>query len=93
MSSTLIVILITVGAVALFVVGLSLTQMIKGHNIKSEIGENEHMQERGIKCVVQEAREADGLSGCDPSSAGCGASDCATCTVAPEADGNHPERG
>ena len=49
MSNALIVILIAVGLVAFFVVGMSLTLIFKGHNIQSEISENENMRARGIK--------------------------------------------
>ena len=41
MPTWLIVFLFAVGAVALFVVGMSLTLMIKGHNIDSEISTKE----------------------------------------------------
>ena len=40
MPSWLIVILCAIGAVALFVIGMSLTIMIKGHFIESEISTN-----------------------------------------------------
>lgn len=79
MSSTLVIILFAVGALALFVVGMSLTLIFKGHNIKSEIGDNEHMKERGIKCVIQEAREQEsGTEGC-PDDPSCGEADCRSC--------------
>lgn len=76
MPTWLIVFLFALGAVALFVVGMSLTLMIKGHNIDSEISTNKNMQRLGIKCAVQEAREemADGdcaAPGCSGNCAGC----------------------
>lgn len=58
MSNWIIVILCAVAAVALFVAGMSLTLMLKGHHIDSEISTNKEMQRRGIKCAVQETREA-----------------------------------
>ena len=58
MSNWIIVILCAVAAVALFVAGMSLTLMLKGHHIDSEISTNKQMQRRGIKCAVQETREA-----------------------------------
>lgn len=64
MPAWLIVILCAVAAVGLFVVGMSLTLMIKGHPIDSEISTNKEMQRRGIKCAVQETREADGTARC-----------------------------
>ncbi|MDE7305493.1 MAG: hypothetical protein K2N04_06230 [Alistipes sp.] len=66
MPSWLIVILCTVAAVGLFVAGMSLTLMLKGHHIDSEISTNKNMQRLGIKCAVQETREADGTADCDP---------------------------
>ena len=76
MPTWLIVFLFALGAVKLFVVGMSLTLMIKGHNIDSEISTNKNMQRLGIKCAVQEAREelADGdcaAPGCSGNCAGC----------------------
>ena len=53
MSNWIIVILCAVAAVALFVAGMSLTLMLKGHHIDSEISTNKEMQRRGIKCDVE----------------------------------------
>ena len=60
MPTWLIVFLFALGAVALFVVGMSLTLMIKGHHIDSEISTNKNMQRLGIRCAVQESREDSG---------------------------------
>ena len=69
MSSILVVIVASIIVVAFFFVGLGLTRMVKGHNIQSEISTNPHMQERGIKCAMQQEREAQleamGEDGCD----------------------------
>lgn len=59
-----IVLLCSIAAVALFVLGMSLTLMVKGHPLDSEISTNEEMRRRGIKCAVQETREADGTAAC-----------------------------
>ncbi len=64
MPNWLFILLISILAVGFFVVGLSLTQLIKGHPIESEISTNKEMQRRGIKCAVQETREADGSAAC-----------------------------
>ncbi len=56
MAPWLIVILFSVGAVLLFAVGLSLTLMIKGHHIDSEIATNSHMRARGITCPAADGR-------------------------------------
>ncbi|MBR2400145.1 MAG: hypothetical protein IKB03_00105 [Tidjanibacter sp.] len=72
MSTIFVVIIISVAVVAFFMIALSLTQMIKGHPIQSEISTNPHMQQRGIKCAMQQEREAQleamGKEGCDTNS-------------------------
>ncbi len=81
MPDTLVVILIAVLVVALFVVAMSLTLIFKGHNIRSEISQNDELRRRGIKCAVQEARE-EALGGTDCAGEGlCGEENCASCSV------------
>ena len=75
-----IVILCAVAAVALFVAGMSLTLMLKGHHIDSEISTNKEMQRRGIKCAVQETREAMQQADCSDTSGLC-SGNCAGCDV------------
>lgn len=82
MSSGLLIFLIAVGAVAFFVVGLSLTIIFKGHYMDSEIGENKHMKKRGIRCAAQQIRgEEAALRGAPAGSGECGATGCGSCTV------------
>ena len=75
MTSFWFTVIIAVVAVGLFAIGLSLTLIFRGHHIKSEIGENENLRERGIKCAIETMREEAGeTSGCerfDRSAAGC----------------------
>ena len=71
MSNWIIVILCAVAAVALFVAGMSLTLMLKGHHIDSEISTNKEMQRRGIKCAVQQADCSDTSGLCSGNCAGC----------------------
>jgi hypothetical protein len=82
MATWLVILIFSVGAVVLFVVGMSLTLLIKGHHIDSEIATNKNMQARGITCAVQDARAAEhnGSTG-DLSCADslCGNHNCATC--------------
>ncbi|MEG1623017.1 MAG: hypothetical protein RR330_06580 [Alistipes sp.] len=78
MPTWLIVILCAVVALALFVLGMSLTLMLKGHNIDSEISTNKHMQERGIKCAIQEMQEE--VNAADCKEAGC-TGNCAGCDI------------
>ena len=90
MPSWLFVVLVTVAAVGFFVLGMSLTLMIKGHHIDSEISTNKEMQRRGIKCAVQETREADGTADCAPGSPlpGC-TGNCGACDIEHGADAPH----
>ena len=82
MSTTWIVILIAIVLVAFFVLGMSLTLMIKGHHIDSEISTNKDMQRLGIKCAVQETREADGSAECSDSHTAAGCSgNCGACDI------------
>lgn len=77
MANWLIVILIAIGAVGFFVIGMSLTLMIKGHHIESEISTNKNMQRLGIKCAVQESRED---TGTDCADIGCHGN-CSSCDI------------
>ena len=84
-----IIFVIAIGAVALFVLGLSLTQIFKGHPIDSEIGTNRHMRHRGIRCTAGEFMREEGKrsEGTNPTETGCavckpetnGTADCCTC--------------
>ena len=82
MPTWLILLLCAILAVGLFVLGMSLTLMIKGHNIDSEISTNKNMQKLGIKCAVHETREADGGADCSDGQgvAGC-SGNCAACDI------------
>ena len=78
MSPTLAVILIATALLGLFVVGLSLTLIIKGHHFDGDISTNENMRRLGIKCPVREARED--LRGEDCSDFGCSGT-CSSCDI------------
>lgn len=80
MPSWLVVILVAIAAVGLFVLGMSITIIFKGHFIDSEISTNKNMQNLGIKCAVQETREDMGQADCSDGSVGCGGN-CAACDV------------
>jgi hypothetical protein len=77
MSSAITVIVVAVAAVAFFVLAMSLTLIIKGHHIDSEISTNKDMQRLGIKCAVQETREDMASENCDdnPCSGNCAGCD------------------
>lgn len=78
MANWLIVFLCALGAVLLFVIGMSLTLMIKGHDIDSEIATNKNMQRLGVRCAVQETRSDDGTADC--TDAGC-SGNCSACDI------------
>lgn len=50
----LIVILISVAAVGLMTLGLSLTYIFKGHHIRGEVSSNPDMQRLGLECPARE---------------------------------------
>ncbi len=83
MSNLLIVILLSVGAVALFGLAMSLTLIIKGRYMDSEISTNKNMQRLGIKCAVHQAREDNGLADCSDVGVGCSGS-CSACDIEAE---------
>ena len=64
-STILVVVLVSIGFVGFFFLGMSLTQIFKGHDIDSEISTNKDMQRLGIKCAVQESREDTGTDCAD----------------------------
>lgn len=86
MSGVLLLFLISIGAVAFFVLGLSLTLIFKGRPIDSEIGDNRHMQKRGIRCTASQFHEeeallrgkeaGDGLYTCASCNPSCDRTDC-----------------
>lgn len=78
MSNYLLVLLICIGAVAFFVVGLSITLILKGHFVDSEISTNKNMQKLGIRCAVQESRTDE--QGVNCNDIGCGGN-CAGCEI------------
>lgn len=83
MPSWVMVVGISIVAVGLFVLGMSLTLMIKGHHIDSEISTNKNMQKLGIKCAVQETREMDGTAACSEDASpleGC-SGNCGACDI------------
>ena len=79
MPSWLIVILFAGGAVAFFAIALSITLMVKGHHIESEISTNPNMKKLGIKCAVQETREDMAAEDCESDSVCTG--NCAGCDI------------
>ena len=81
MATSLYTILLVIGisilGVGLFFLGMSLTQIFKGHDIDSEIATNKNMQRLGIKCAVQESRED---TGTDCADLGCHGN-CSSCDI------------
>lgn len=92
MSSVWVIFLIAVVAVGLFVLGLSITLMRKGHDLESDVGSNREMKRLGIECASAQlrreeaertGRRAYAAEGCDGSCGTCGVS---TCGVSAESE-------
>lgn len=83
MSSIVVVLVVSIVVVAFFMLALSLTQIFKGHPIQSEISTNPDMKARGIKCAMQQEREAQleamGKDGC-ATNADCNG-ECSACSA------------
>ena len=79
MPNYLVVILFAIGAVAFFAIALSITLMVKGHHIESEISTNPNMKKLGIKCAVQETREDIAAENCETDTLCTG--NCAGCDI------------
>ena len=77
MSTLLVTIIAAIAVVGFFALAMSLTYLIKGHHIQSEISTNPNMQKMGIKCAVQETREDMAAENCDdnPCSGNCAGCD------------------
>lgn len=58
-TSVIIVVVAAIVVVGLFMLGMSLTYLIKGHHVESEISTNPNMKKMGIKCAAQQMREQD----------------------------------
>lgn len=56
MNTTLLVVLISIAALAFFVLGLSITLIRKGHNIENDVGSNRDMQRLGLECASAQIR-------------------------------------
>lgn len=80
-TTTLLVIVIAIIAVAFLVIGLSITLIFKGRHMQTEVGENDEMRKRGLKCAKEQFnREEAELRGedCD-NNVSCGGS-CGSCS-------------
>ena len=83
MSNLLIITLIAIAAVGLFVLGLSITLIRKGHDLESDVGSNREMRRR-VECASAQIRreEAERLGrkfdlpgGCDGVCGSCAGED------------------
>lgn len=57
MSQLFFIILFAIGAIALFVLGYSITYFFRGRHIQTDVGDNDQMKALGLKCTSQEIRE------------------------------------
>ncbi|MCD8102026.1 MAG: hypothetical protein LUE26_05570 [Alistipes sp.] len=85
MSSVAVLIIAAAVAVGLFILGMSITLMVKGHHIRSEISDNPNLTGLGLKCAIQESIEEEralrGPDACMPDIAcpGVSSGNCDTC--------------
>ena len=81
-SSHFLVVLIAIGAVALLVLGYSITWFFRGRHIQTDVGDNENMRRLGLRCTTQQILDDEAaLRGVSPDtlSAGCATKNCADC--------------
>ncbi len=77
MSHILFVVLISAGAVALLAAGYSITWFFRGRHMQTDVGGNDEMRKRGLKCTSQQIFEHEAaLRG---ESAPCRSADCGAC--------------
>lgn len=55
---------IAIIALALFVLGLSITLIRKGRNIQSDVGSNDEMKRRGVACTIEQMGGTSCASSC-----------------------------
>lgn len=82
MTQIALIILFAAGAIALLVLGYSITYFFRGRHMQTEVGDNDHMKAMGIKCTSQQIRQDEAeLLGVPVSEIRgiCGESDCNTC--------------
>lgn len=82
MHTTVLVIGIAILIIGIFVLAISLTLIIKGKNIASEIGDNKHMRDLGITCAKHQIYEEErALRGDDcETTVDCDPKGCGTCS-------------
>jgi hypothetical protein len=83
----LLVVLIAAGAVALLGVGYSITYFFRGRHMQTDVGDNDEMKKRGLRCTSQQIREHEAaLRGVDVTRIEgiCPAADCDRCEKNPE---------
>lgn len=83
----LLVVVIAAGAVALLAAGYSITYFFRGRHMQTDVGDNDEMKKRGLKCTSQQIREDEAaLRGVDVSQieGNCSAADCRDCPKGPE---------
>lgn len=78
MNSIWITLIIALIVVAFMLIGLALTRIIKGKDLQSDVGNNDHMKGKGLVCAAKQFRDEEKSVACgeDPS---CG--DCGSCSV------------
>lgn len=87
MNTTILTVIIAIVAVGFIMVALSLTLILKGRHMQTEVGENDEMKKRGLKCATQQIMEEEAaITGKSCEDSGCSFGSCATCE-----EGKHEE--
>ncbi len=81
MQTLFVLFIVAVAAIALFGLGMGLSIIFKGHYMQSEIGDNPHMQQQGIKCAAQQIRDEERALRGEEVCADLLGSSCGSCTV------------
>lgn len=82
MKQILLVVIIAILALIFLMLGLAITRIRKGRDLQSEVGENDEMKKRGLRCASDQFRTEEAIlrgEECDDSLP-CGIGACGTCT-------------
>lgn len=79
----MLIFLITIVAVALMMLGLSITLLRKGRNLQGDVGENDDMKRMGLECTSAQIRreEAELRGEPMPEDLLCGSGNCSSCNT------------
>ena len=82
MKHILLVVIIAILSLVFLMLGLAITRIRKGRDLQSEVGENDEMKKRGLRCASDQFRTEEALLRGEEcgDSISCGTGSCGTCT-------------